>query len=111
PGSSDPPVSMSWGALPGCLRPLEHSLEDENVAGAIVIGEVDVEVHPDELPAFVRERVEVLKEHSRVESRIKPSQVPHVNSVLNRLHRLSLRQALSAQYGVKRRHIPRSTTS
>jgi hypothetical protein len=94
------------------LRLLEHSLEDQNVAGAIVIGEIDVEAHPDEPPTFVRERVEVLKEHSRVESRIEPSQVPDVNSVLNRLHRSSLRQALSPlNYGSKRRHVPQSTTS
>jgi hypothetical protein len=93
------------------LRLLGHSLEDEHMAGAIVIGEIDVEAHPNELPTFVRERVEVLKEHSRVESRIEPSQVPDVNSVLNRLHRSSWRSALSLNYGVKRRHVPRSTTS
>jgi hypothetical protein len=76
------------------LRPLEHSLEDQQVAGAVVIGEVDVEPHPNQLPTFVRERVEVLKEHSRVESRVEPSQVPDVNSVLNRPHRSSLRWPL-----------------
>jgi hypothetical protein len=73
------------------LRLLERSLEDQNMAGAVVIGEIDVEAHPNQLPTLVRERVEVLKEHSRVESRIESSQVPDVNSVLNRLHRFSLR--------------------
>jgi hypothetical protein len=95
-----------WAVTRMGLRLLEHSLEDQNMAGAVVIGEIDVEPHPNELPTFVRERVEVLKEHSRVESRIEPSQVPDVNSVLDCLHR-SLRWPLFAQ--IRREASSRST--
>ena len=51
-----------------------------------MIGELDVQAHPDELPAFLRKVVQVLVQHSRVEPAAQTGQVPDVDRVLDFPH-------------------------
>lgn len=67
--------------------PFDDSLEDSDVARAVVVGEIDIERHPDQLPALVGEVLEALKELPRVQSRVDSPQVPDVDGMLDRSHR------------------------
>jgi hypothetical protein len=73
---------------------LDNSLEDEDMTRPTMIREVSVKAHPNELPTLVFEFAQMLMEHSRVKPGVHAGQVPDVDCVLDRPHKLSSRVQL-----------------
>jgi len=79
------------------LRRLGYSLEDEDVARpAVVIREIDIDAHPDELPALSGEAPKMVVKQPRVEPGIHPGEIPDIDGMFDRSHRsVALRRSYS----------------